>query len=381
MKVRTDFVWVADIGYAPPDVFANIPTFDYQGLRVIHPDYQRMDIHLAFCFPFNGPPREDVFHRWRKDLNRFNLFEEHYPIAADPANDRGPAPVIKGRLAVPVVGRGGDLKVALHGFAAYAVVRSALDELAASLGRPLPEVAAPRLAVTFPDNYTVTIESPAGDTVVFASPWPTEVLTGADRFSPYMDIYPESYRAGSIVVLSTKGRQLAASLVRIEQPAEQPAEQRQAFVVTPQYLMLWFLFEAQRADDASRHTFRAFYAHTLEIIHAAESVYADLLETADSPAGRTAVMDSFAASPFAPMLTTIGAFNHDAAYTIKMARIAQKLRDTPPAVLNLDANIADLLVGLPADYYPATSKQRPPTFVYENSPLFRRSGQKSGSAL
>ena len=217
MKVRTDFIWVADIGYAPPDVFAKIPTFDFQGMRVVHPDYQRMDMHLAFCFPFNGPPREDVFHRWRKDLKRFNLFEKHYPIAADSQASvhfaQGTAAQVKGRLAVPVVGPGAELRVALHGFAAYAAIRASLDELAASLGRPRPEVAAPHLALAFPDNHTIVVESPVvgDDTVTVASPWPAEAvagLAGAERFSPYMDVCPESYRvlaeAGGVVVLSTK---------------------------------------------------------------------------------------------------------------------------------------------------------------------------------
>jgi hypothetical protein len=389
MKVRTDYIWVADIGYAPPDVFAQIPTFDYQGMRVVHPDYQRMDMHLAFCFPFNGPPREDVFHRWRKDLKRFNLFEKHYPIVAGDAlaadgalaaatvlvKGRLAVPV-KGRLAVPVIGHGAELRVALHGFAAYAVLRAALDELAAGLGRPPPEVAAPHLSLAFPDDYTIEVETPAGDTATVASPWPDLAvagIAGAERFSPYMDVYPETYRAGGVVVLSVARRRLAASLVRVTRASA--GEPCQAFVVTPQYLLLWLLFEAQRAEAGPRAVYRDYYAHTLEILQEAEGLYADALEVAEGPAEHAAVMDSFAASPFAPTLTTIGDLNFDAAYIIKMAGNAERLKDRPPAALNLDADIADLLVGLPMNYYPATSKQRP-AFAYDANPLFRRSGQK-----
>ena len=379
MKVRTDYIWVADIGYVPPDVFATIPTFDYQGMRVVHPDYQRMDMHLAFCFPFNGPPREDVFHRWRKDLKRFNLFEAHYPIVADGAGVVGARDprVVKGRLAVPFIGRGAELRVALHGFAAYAALRAALDELAAGLGRPPPEVAAPPLSLAFPDDHTIEVETPAGDTATVASPWPASAvagLAGAERFSPYMDVYPETYRAGGVVILSVARRRLAASLVRVAR-ASAGGEPCQAFVVTPQYLLLWLLFEAQRAEAGPRAVYRAFYAHTLEILHSAEGLYADALEAADGLAEHAAVMDSFAASPFAPTLTTIGDLNFDAAYIIKMAGNAERLRDRPPAALNLDADIADLLVGLPMNYYPATSKQRP-AFAYDANPLFRRAGQK-----
>jgi hypothetical protein len=379
MKVRTDYIWVADIGYAPPDVFARIPTFDYQGMRVVHPDYQRMDMHLAFCFPFNGPPREDVFHRWRKDLKRFNLFEKHYPIVAGNTRVANGAVPVKGRLAVPVIGRGAELRVALHGFAAYAVLRAALDELAAGLGRPPPEVAAPHLSLAFPDDHTIEVETPAGDTATIASPWPDLAVAGladVERFSPYMDVYPETYRAGGVVILSVAQRRLAASLVRVARASAGPDDEPcQAFVVTPQYLLLWLLFEAQRAEAGPRAVYRDYYAHTLEILQEAEGLYADALEVADGPAEHAAVMDSFAASPFAPTIMTIGDLNFDAAYIIKMANNAKKLKDKPPAALNLDADIADLLVGLPMNYYPATSKQRP-AFAYNANPLFHRSGQK-----
>lgn len=401
MRVRTGFIWVADIGYAPPDVFAEIPTFDYRDMRVVHPDYQRMDMHLAFCFPFSGSPREDVFHRWRKDLKRFNLFERHYPVDARPGDARpGDAPTqALARVAVPVIGHDpSTLRVALHGYAAYAVLRAALDELAEALHLPPPAVAAPRLALTFPDDHTIAVALPggAGSMVTVASPYPAEVLIGpAERYSPYMDIQPESYRAGGLVVLSTKGRRLAASLARVPQssssqsPQSSPPQQSPqvpppqqsppgapacVFVVTVHYLLVWLLCEAQRAGVAEE-VHRTFYAHTLEIVGAAVKIYADALEDlTDSPKARAAAMDSFAASPFAPTVTTIGDLNLDAAYIIKMASNAARLRDTPPAVLNLEADVANLLPGLPENYYPAKANQHP-AFSYDANPLFRRSGQ------
>ena len=400
MKVRTGFIWVADIGYAPPDVFAKIPTFDYRGMRVVHPDYQRMDMHLAFCFPFSGSPREDVFHRWCKDLKRFNLVERYYPVISGGSSTTPPAVsggssttppaeagLTKGRLAVPVVGRvPSELRVALHGFAAYAAIRAALDELAAAFGRPPPEVAAPRLTLAFPDDYTIAVGLPAEalaglGMVTVASPWPAEVIAGpAERFRPYMDVHPESYRAGGVVVLSTKGRRLAASLIRAPAGAGETGAghsgARRVFVVTPHYLLLWLLCEAQRLSaPAAAGVHRAFYAHTLEIIRAAVGIYADILEgLAGRPEALAAAMDSFAASPFAPTVTTIGSLNLDAAYIIKMAGNAARLQDSPPAALNLEADIATLLTGLPANYYPAKSKQHPP-FNYDINPLFLRSGQ------
>ena len=82
MRVKTDFIYVADISYTPRIVFDSLPTVSFAGMRILHPDYQRTDMHLAFCFPFNNPPREDVFHRFSKDLTRFRLFQKYYPITS-----------------------------------------------------------------------------------------------------------------------------------------------------------------------------------------------------------------------------------------------------------------------------------------------------------
>ena len=130
MRVAVDFVYVADISYAPPAVFASFPTVSYAGMRVLHPDIQRLDMHLAFSFPFNNPPREDVFHRHHKDLKRFRLFQELYPVTAEEGR-------VLGGLAEPQpVTLELDLsRVALHGFAGYALVRSAFAELEGPPGR------------------------------------------------------------------------------------------------------------------------------------------------------------------------------------------------------------------------------------------------------
>ena len=85
-------------------------------------------------------------------------------------------------------------------------------------------------------------------------------------------------------------------------------------------------------------------------------------------------MDLFAASPFAPTVNTIGTINNSAAYIIKMATNAEKTGDTPPEVLHLDPNIKQILVGLPMNYYPETTKQRP-SFDYTKNILFQRSGK------
>ena len=73
-------------------------------------------------------------------------------------------------------------------------------------------------------------------------------------------------------------------------------------------------------------------------------------------------------------MRTLGTVNHDAAYVIKMATNAEKLHDTPPAVLGLPPDVAGLLAGLPQNYYPEGGRPRP-TFDYGANVLFRLAGQ------
>ena len=73
--------FVADLSYIPHRLFEAIPTVTHDGLRRVHPGYQRADIHRAIAHPYIDPPREVIFHRLSKDVARFNLLEEYYPVS------------------------------------------------------------------------------------------------------------------------------------------------------------------------------------------------------------------------------------------------------------------------------------------------------------
>jgi hypothetical protein len=89
MRVRVDFEVVADITYCPPPVYEQMPTLQYENLRIIHPHYQMIDQHCALSMPFaySGATRV-IFHRWKKDMQRYDKLYSHYPIIID-----APAPL------------------------------------------------------------------------------------------------------------------------------------------------------------------------------------------------------------------------------------------------------------------------------------------------
>lgn len=83
MKVRVNFVEVADIGYVPQNIYDKIPTMESNGFVLVHPNYQMIDQHLALSYPFDLAPRETFFHRWKKDMTRNSLLNEHFPMKHD----------------------------------------------------------------------------------------------------------------------------------------------------------------------------------------------------------------------------------------------------------------------------------------------------------
>lgn len=81
MRVRYRFMVVADITYIPPDIYAKIPTINYQDIIIVHPCFQIIDQNLSLSRPFENPPLENISgERLEKDLWRMKLFTDAYDI-------------------------------------------------------------------------------------------------------------------------------------------------------------------------------------------------------------------------------------------------------------------------------------------------------------
>ncbi len=84
--------FIADISYMPPRIFEKMPYLEYDGMRIVHPNFQRADLHSSLSFPYDNPPQEVIFSRWSKDIKRFNLLDKYYPIKSE-GSDK-PIPVL-----------------------------------------------------------------------------------------------------------------------------------------------------------------------------------------------------------------------------------------------------------------------------------------------
>lgn len=80
MRVRVFYTVVADCTYMPEELYKKIPTLTHNGIRIVHPHYQMIDQHLALCLPYGNAPWETINHRWKKDMIRYDLLNQYYPI-------------------------------------------------------------------------------------------------------------------------------------------------------------------------------------------------------------------------------------------------------------------------------------------------------------
>ncbi len=79
-KVRYNFMEVADISYIPKDIFNNLPYLMYNKMKIIHPNFQRLDMHKSLSNLYTNLPMDNFRHRIKKDITRFNLLEKHFKI-------------------------------------------------------------------------------------------------------------------------------------------------------------------------------------------------------------------------------------------------------------------------------------------------------------
>lgn len=106
---------VADVAFMPEGIFDILPTLTIDGMRMIHPTYQRIDQHNSLAFPFDDAPREVIFNRWNKDVERFNKINRAYPLVANPNMAE---PLTK--ISIPKNIR----RFVAHGFFAYALIHN-----------------------------------------------------------------------------------------------------------------------------------------------------------------------------------------------------------------------------------------------------------------
>jgi len=78
IRVRINFIEVADITYCPKIILDSYKTLMYNDMKVLHPINQIVDIHRSLCHGWENAPMFVCLNRWKKDATRLNLLLEYY---------------------------------------------------------------------------------------------------------------------------------------------------------------------------------------------------------------------------------------------------------------------------------------------------------------
>lgn len=409
IRVRVGFIPVADISFVPEPVLSAIPRLSYEypersgpsahrgrewPVSVVHPHWQMMDQHLALSFPFRDPPREPVFHRFGKDVKRFNLIQEHYPIEAPPS-----AALTDEEVVFPVV----PGVSALHGRVAFRAFEWALAEAKTAVTGGDAEPSAPGDAQppTIIDELeggalVVKCRVPGGGPVLVACTCDADsairkmAYEPVKRFRPMMDLMPGAVLAAppagtkmaDVIICEMPLRLVAATPCVITAHSKEFGA-RQIPVVSAQYAMLHFLlaYHTRRANmqvalsllpgDAEFHL--GMYTRMLALLKEG----CEALETARKSWKGTE--DSWnralASTPFALTVKTVGDLNvGESQLNIIAVEAASIHRPHPDAEVQAHVPSADELKTLPESRYRPGISQRK-EFEYGKSEWYSLDGQ------
>ncbi len=247
MKVDVrDNHWVADISYVPKSIFDGLPTVIYEGMRCIHPHFQRIDMHSALTYPYDSPPREVVFNRWAKDVKRFNHLNQYYPISWP----KDTLPSNKLTLTTR--------KYPLAGFAAYALMYN-YYKLAG--GTSHEHILAADFVVTKQgENTKATFDTyDLIEFIHFDVPAACEYMKLAPKYyEPYVNMTPMRAVDGKTVIYSSGGKLLSVNSVTIGDIVFR--------VVNVQWLLKHFLAMSFISASTSKKMAAVYIRHYLSLI-------------------------------------------------------------------------------------------------------------------
>ena len=376
VRVRTNFVVVADISYVPEAVLQVLPQLEREGIPVTHPHWQFLDQHQAFCYPYRDPPKEPVFHRFKKDLTRFNLLYKTYPLPTPKPSTQPPLRPLK--FPVP----DGS---AVCGLVGLDLLKYAHHRLSKTPGISHPVVEAK-------DGFSEV----SMDVLAYADAIPALVVAGwatdaaaaigyqvQKRYKPLMDIVPGAVVAARtpdapadypelLVIYETPGS-LVTGCRLLDTPGE---PDRGVFLVSPQFMLLELLL--------AYHVYRSSYGTVQrEYLPAGASPlerYSEVMELLNSGAEmlRRAPNSIMNATPFCLSTQVIGTCNYGASQLLIMANDVKRsgLEPRSPDITRLLPSAA-AMKHLPDMRYDPGGKVARPEFDYAGSSWFQRDGTLS----
>lgn len=358
LTMRVDIIdnhFLADISYVPKKIFETLPTLEYEGMKIIDPIFQKIDFHSCLAFPFDNPPREVIFEKWKKYIERFNKMHKYYPT---------PSMSSKSKLS-PVTFKCEKISsVLLDGFAAYGAILRSLMQMhnAIGVGGRKPQIKLP--AEILPCEFSISGNSITCDTLddtINVAHFDTDIcikllnITDIQYYASYINIMMKHLEGKTngkssdvkFVVTSTENKLISVHRITIDDTL--------VATVGIQFVLLRFLVSAHMSTGRTRATYYAYYDSLMAIIEHAERLISMMPDNEQRKA-------LIANAPFFPTVKVFGSSNNSAAYTISINRIKADLGETVNMPLT------------PKGFYPAKS-QITEKFDYESSDYFIKDGR------
>lgn len=353
--MRIDIVdnhFLADFSYVDPKIFKKLPYIEYDGMRVIDPTFQKIDLHSSLSFPYDNPPREIIFARWNKDIERFNKMERAYPTPG------GGLPRVE--LENVKISKKRYFNIPFDGLGAYALFYKEFTKLVSGLKKKPEE---------FPGVYPAKFE--IRDEYIFVSTIDREVvlnhfdedriikqldLKEVHKYYPYMNLLPKTTRGVDaradvrVIIKSITNRYLGKKTIKVDGVAFR--------VVSIQYLLMHFLVMAHLSTGDLKETYYSYYHSLMRIIKASEKMISEMIKVAGD------INDFVLNTPFFPSVDVFGTTSSPETFEIAITRLMKEMKrpDTSELIL-------------PVSYYPARGKPKP-KFNYEDSKYFIKDGSE-----
>jgi Poly(A) polymerase catalytic subunit len=398
MKVDiVDNHFIADISYVPKAIFDRLTYIEYEGMRIIDPLFQKVDLHASLSFLFDGAPKEVIFNRLKKDIERFNILHKLYPSPPKclPTGPQEEAKSLLPRIvegcvtmrpkaSCPITLKEGIYpisspeKFVYSGMAAYALLYRAFLDLKAKIGPMSAKKAKdeakeadkghfqtrleewPKEAIipaTFEINTNNITVSKATyyDNLTIVSSAPKATLKDLGErskwsiYNAFINVFPAKYEADLITVYDTSNRLISVNTIVIDG--------KSITFTNVQFVLMYFMGMA--LFDKTPEIYYCLYESTLKIIEAAEGLIAGLDIPDEDKVGLLLV------SPFYPSLKVYG----DKNITESELVIEQNLKVDIGEINRADID------PLPVNYYPCRGHQKR-IFTYEGNSHFEKDGSR-----
>ena len=269
-RVRVNFIVVADITYIPPNIYKHMPFIQLDNsMRIIHPDYQRIDMHRAFSFPLENPPTEVFLARSSKDFDRFKLLNEAFPLKS---------PNIKKSIMEKsnIIPNKYLKNSILGGFIAYGIYKYILDKIITKYKLNIEERKIYDKIIHFSvktNKSNIKITYPATFSTIFLNTIITDDFKNIIHIIPhkkreYYNQFLDNLRPKTILlnnvweIFDIKGELLSVQHIDINNITYK--------ICVIQYVLVYFL---QKYFEKRKKIYLAFYNSTLNIIKLADIIF------------------------------------------------------------------------------------------------------------